>query len=457
MTTIIKIGGKTLVSGLTWFRPDLEVLNFDAAIPKSKSGQVSDKKIEEILVKKKQAVLIAGDPNSYSVRAFVSKSEMAEIRKASNIGRFEKIYSIAELFAESIDRDACGIFIEAVDYPKNHCIVVAVMNGHPLVGSFDRCVPQEEVSTIISSWTDELRYIAQRSPVLYGGWHNAQELSIEKMIASITAIRPLRKPMADKEVLGVAVIALCVCLIGYVGYGQYVRIKAAKEAKIRAAKEDPIRKYTDQLNTEWSNLQWNGFERVHQLEDKLLDTKLTIGGFSLSSEVKCDLQTAACAYRYVRKTGTFESFKEAAGNEFDSMTFSQDGQVVEAISSVKNLPISMAPDRTTLVNEKLLFETFWPEVQKYGSLVTAALTPDFHLFPLPASPVNEALLPDAVRVTPVSLEFPLFDSVAGREMPPRTPFFIHSVNWKQLTFTPKLEGESSIKITGEVYVSKKLN
>lgn len=444
-----------MVSGLTWFRPDLEILNINVSIPKT--GQLSDQKIEEILVKKKQAALIAGDPKSHSVRAFISKNDLRELKKSKRLGQFEKIYSVAELFAESIDREACGIFIEAVDYPKNHCIIVATINGQPLVGNFDRCIPQAEVSNIITAWIDELKSITGSSPVLYGGWRGAQDLSIEKMLATSPAIRPLRKPMANKELLGLVIIALCIGLVAYIGYGQYVRIKAAKEAKIRAAKEDPIRKYTDQLNSDWTNLQWNGLDRVHSIEDKLLDTKLTLGGFALASEVKCDIQTATCVYRYERKVGTFESFKEAAGNEFDTLKFSQDGQAVEVVSSIKNLPVNTAPDRTLLVSEKNLFETFWPEVQKYGDLVSATLTPDFHLYPVPAAPVNEVLIPDAVRVTPVTLEFPLFDSVGAREMPPRTSFFINSVNWKELIFTPKLEGKSSIKIIGEVYVSKKLN
>jgi len=457
MTTLIKIGGKSIVSGLTWFRPDLEILNFDVALPKDKAGQVSDQKIEDTLIKKKQAALVAGDPSSHTVRAIISRTDLAELRKKHSIGRTEKIYSLAELFAESIDRDVCGIFIEVIDHPKDYCVVVAVMNGQPLIGNYDRCVPQSEVSGIISTWTDELKYQTSRTPVLFGGWGNAQELSIEKMIATSSSLRPLRRPQAGKESFGLLLILICIGMVGYFGYGQYSKMNAAKQARIRAAKEDPVRKYTEQLNNEWAQLQWNGFERVHQVEDKLLETKLTLGGFTLVSEVKCDLQAAVCEYRYERRTGTYESFKEAAGAEFDTMKFAQDGQAVEVSSSIKGLPVRMAPDRKNLTNEAVLFERFWPEVQNFGSVISAGITPDFHLFPTPIAPVNEAALPDAVRVTPVSIEFPLFDTVAGREMPPRTPFFEQSVNWKQLTFTPKLEGKSSIKIIGEVYVSKKPN
>lgn len=463
MPRLHRVSGKYLVSDLTWVNPQIllaeEGQSSDPQKPKKR--QQTPKETEAALCRQLKVALLAGPPDNYSVRAFLTGADKKGLVKGSSVSFGAKLYSIAELFSARKDISKLSILVTEVDVPANHYVMCAALDGAPVAGAYDVCVSRTQVSHLLDQWLDDFQQSTSVVPLIYGSWTGAEKnISLAELIDDAVVPRPLRKPSQDKQILIGLAIILVVLGGAYMGYNQYAKQKAIKAARVRAAQEDPLKKYAQQLNTTWAGLAWNDHSVVARVQNELATLPLRIGGFSLGSLIECSLPAAAganvtnCKLTYLRGVGTYATFKSAAAATFESIVYAPSGDLIEVTYVIKSDVVTPPPDRSALLPEKDLLYKFWPEVQQY-SRISANVALPLVLFPTPTVPLNEAGLKESVRKVNVKLVYPFFAGVVTKEMPPTSDVFVRGVSWKKLSFSAALAEESKITLEGDLYVSKK--
>lgn len=448
MITLLKIDGKYLVSGLEW-RP-LEASSSvadDEAAEKKSFRLYKDPASEEAFVKRNRAVMLACGQSTH-LRGFLTKEGLKDVGKTP---MFAKLYSVAEVFSGVPSLPKCAVLVAPLLDNPDYFVLSVAIGGEPAPDPrFDTVVRREEVAATLESWKFELTDSLSLMPVLYGVWSEARELTLSEMLETSVHNRPMRRIGADLRV--VAPVMIAVIALGGAFYANkvYQQQKAAKIARANALKNDPVRKYTAALVTEWPTIVWNSTPRVRELVQKAAALPLSVGGFSLDGDVACDIVAASCKLKYKRNSGTFLTFESAAGSAIKVTEYGQDGKTITAsidlaISAPTGAPTS---DWSALPLEPRIPLEFWPPIHVLPQkLVAGTLSTDYKLFPAVPEATGIAL-PHSVRSVSVTFDYPVW---AASTMPIDTDAYRKMVNWKTATINV---ATAHVTLKGEMYAQK---
>lgn len=469
MVQLIKVGSKQLLAALPWERPDsaYQDLTRDGAgragligglLSKAsgKKPKVSPAAQEAAVAKVRRSSVVAGRLDM-PVRAFLTKQETRNLPAPS------KVFALAEVFSSLPNLQKAAILVAPIDGVNNAYVMCASINGAPAPDPrYDVVVSSSEVPRLLGIWHEDLTQGMQRAPIIYGTWpeRNAividHELTLEQLVERAHGYHSLRRLGSSQRNL--AVIGLCIAalLAGDYGYTFYKKNMAAKAARARQLKENPIRQYTASLEQQWSQKSWGSAERVGAIINAIGEIPPKLAGFDLDKDISCVVESMTCSLKYKRaqgSTATYQQFNEAATGRFNPSPndYGHDGSSVAINLTVQDPGAATAPTSwKDLPDIQTINYAFWTEAHEH-SMVKSTLDINSKLFPN-APGVSEAALPIAVRSTKVTLSFEYLPMIA-ETMPPSSPIFKNAISWN--TVGVQRDGVTAkITLTGDLYVKK---
>lgn len=450
MAQIINVGGKKLLAGMHWLDPESVKPNaqqrpaFLSKFIKAKSkagGQIT----ESALVAAKKASFAAG-----ATRNAWGYLNAFEKRAMRTVSRFEKAYSLAEMFSAVPGLAVCSILIAQIPGVDEYAMCTSI-NGHPAPGDFDVVVPTSEVENTLARWDSQLSAVTTSEPALYGTWPGVtNNLTLEKLTSTAAAVRPVRSVGMDARQVAVLAVVAGSSVVGYMVWQDHKREQSIKEAQARARQQAPAVVYQKALNEQWPTQPWGNLARVRALQQHVRKVREYVGGFKISTPVTCQILTGVCTFSYKKdgdSAATFQDFIDDIEGQFVPTSFGQDGKTVEVSMTVKNLPASAPPRIDLLADESQSPLLFWPLIQRLvpTQKVSGNQQVDYKVFPQGLG-INEAAVPTLIRSSGVTVTYPLWDLV---QIPSAKGVFANAINWKTLT-----AGNGAVTLAGEMYAKK---
>ncbi|MBY0239121.1 MAG: hypothetical protein K2X55_07390 [Burkholderiaceae bacterium] len=450
MAQIINVGGKNLLAGMHWLDPESVKSNIQQ-VPAFLSKFVKPKNsaagpiTERALVAAKKASFAAGATRN--AWGYLTAFENRAMRKVS---RFDKVYSLAEMFSAVPDLAVCSILIAQIPGEEEYAMCTSI-NGHPAPGDFDVVVPKSEVEKTLLSWDSQLRAVTTSDPALYGTWTGVtHSLTLEKLTLTAAAVRPVRSVATDKRQIAVLGLVVGGTVVGYLAWQDHKQEQSIIEKQIRDRQQDAASVYQRALDAQWPAQPWGSMARVRALQQHVRTVREYVGGFKISSSVTCEVLTGACKFSYKKdgdSAATFQDFIDDIEGQFVPTSFGQDGKTVEVSMTVKGLPASSPPRMDLLVDESQSPLLFWPLIQKLvpTQKVSGGLQTDYKVFPQGLS-INEAAVPILIRSVGVTVTYPLWDLV---QIPSAKGVFANAISWRTLTV-----GNGVVTLAGDMYAKK---
>lgn len=450
MAQIINVGGKKLLAGMHWLDPESVKSNTQQGPaflsrfikPKSAAGaQITERE----LVAAQRASYAAG--TTRNAWGYLSAFEK---RAMSKVSRFDKVYSLAEMFSAVPGLAVCSILIAQIPGEDEYVMCTSI-NAHPAPGDFDVVVPASEVANTLLRWDSQLRAVTTSAPAMYGTWPGVtNSLSLDKLTSIAAAVRPVRSVGMDVRQVAVLAVVVGGSVAAYMAWEDHKREQSIKEAQVRARQQAPAAVYQKALDEQWPTQPWGNLARVRALQQHVRKVREYVGGFKISSAVTCQILTGVCTFSYKKdgdSAATFQDFIDDIEGQFVPTSFGQDGKTVEVSMTVKNLPASAAPRMDVLADESQSPLLFWPLLQKLvpTQKVSGSQQVDYKVFPQGLG-INEAAVPTLIRSAGVTVTYPLWDLV---QIPSAKGVFANAINWKTLT-----AGNGAVTLAGEMYAKK---
>ena len=450
MAQIINVGGKKLLAGMHWLDPESvkpgpqQGPAFLSKFIKPK-GAAGAPITERGLVAAKKASFAAG-----STRNAWGYLSAFEKRAMSKVSRFEKAYSLAEMFSAVPGLAVCSILIAQIPGEDQYAMCTSI-NGHPAPGDFDVVVHASEVEKTLLSWNKQLSAVTTSAPATYGTWTGVtNNLTLDKLTSTAAAVQPVRSAGVDVRQVVVLAVVVGASVAAYMVWEDHKREQSIKEAQARARQLAPAVVYQKALNEQWAAQPWGNLARVRTLQQRVRKVREYVGGFKISTPVTCQILTGVCTFSYKKEgdsAATFQDFIDDIHGEFVPTSFGQDGKTVEVSMTVKNLPASAPPNIDVLADEAQSPLLFWPLIQRLvpTQKVSGGLQADYKVFPQGLG-INEAAVPTLIRSVGVTVTYPLWDLA---QIPSAKGVFANAINWKTLT-----AGNGAVTLAGEMYAKK---